>query len=200
MGNVYIPMDLENDIIREVQMFIDEEQETKQTIMDAANRARAELEGKKKQIENEQRDKVDTFMSFTSMTDRAKARKLLEANDWDLEKATANQFASSPDLFKHEQNNNHNSHNHVQPGSHVGGNVHGSQKTVIRIILPGNETYTFQMDAHDTFWSVYGRLVQSVPELVNKPGFTLEITGGNGMHTSVLNEPEFNQTLIEKGM
>ena len=119
----------------------------------------------KTQIENEQSDKVDIFMTITAMTDRAKARKLLEENEWNLEKATANQFASPPD-----------------------------QKAVIRIILPDNRMYTFQMDAHDTFWGVYGRLVQSVPELLNKPGFTMAING------SVLDEPEYDQTLIDKGM
>merc|ERR1712228_798773 len=141
--NVYLPMDLEQNIIAEVEMFIDEEKEMNNQMI-------------KQKQESEKKDKVDTFMTFTSITDRNKARKLLEENEWDLQQAAAKQYSSSPDIM---QNAN-------QPGNdnhHV-----GSNKAVIRMILPDNRQYTYQMDGHDTFWGVYGRLLQSVPELASK--------------------------------
>jgi len=63
-------------------------------------------------------------------------------------------------------------------------------KAVIRMILPDNRQYTYQMDGNDTFWGVYGRLLQSVPELASK-AFNLELSNG-----STLNENEFDQTLF----
>ena len=122
-------------------------------------------------------------MTFTSITDRNKARQLLQDNDWDLQKAAAKQFSSSPDV--------------MQGGGGGGGGGGGegaanghanAQKAVIRMILPDNRQYTYQMDGNDTFWGVYGRLLQSVPELASK-AFSLELSNGH-----VLNENEFDQT------
>merc|ERR1712228_170304 len=99
--------DLEQNIIAEVEMFIDEEKEM--------NNQKQEIQDKKQKIESEKKDKVDTFMTFTSITDRNKARKLLEENEWDLQQAAAKQYSSSPDIM---QNAN-------QPGNdnhHVGSN------------------------------------------------------------------------------
>ena len=123
-------------------------------------------------------------MTFTSITDKNKARQLLEDNDWDLQKAAAKQFSSSPDVMQQQQEEQHG----------VGGgegalNGHGNaQKAVIRMILPDNRQYTYQMDGNDTFWGVYGRLLQSVPELASK-AFSLELSNGH-----ILNENEFDQT------
>lgn len=187
--NVYLPMDLEQNIIAEVEMFIDEEKETKSQML----KHKQEIQAKKDKLEKEQKDKVDTFMTFTSITDRKRARQLLEENEWNLEQAAAKQFTSSPDIMQQGGGHGH----YVNEGGGGGGQVKGSQKAVIRMILPDHREYTFQMDGHDTFWGVYGRLLQSVPELASK-AFTLELRSGN--HTSVLNEPEFDQQLIDKGM
>ena len=123
-------------------------------------------------------------MTFTSITDRNKARKLLEENEWDLQKAAAKQFSSSPDVMQ----NNGGEGGGGGGGGHGAANGHG-QKAVIRMILPDNRQYTYQMDGNDTFWGVYGRLLQSVPELASK-AFTLELQNGQPM-----NENQFDQTL-----
>merc|ERR1712173_555255 len=152
-------------------------------------------------VEKERADKVDTFMTFTSITDKQVARQLLEDTHWDLEAATQKQFTSSPDIgnlaqgaFASEGNvgqsidmdqmNNGNNYQQATP------------KAVIRIMLPDNRQYTYQMDAHDTFWGVYGRLLQAVPELQNKPGFNLELKATG--HT--MKESEFDQTLQQAGL
>ena len=143
-------------------------------------------------MEQEKQDKLDTFMTFTSITDRKRATTLLKENDWNLEQAAAKQFTSSPDLLQDDQNAIVN-----EGGGHAASNIKGSEKAIIRMILPDNRQYTYQMDGHDTFWGVYGRLLQSVPELASK-AFTLELHNGNT--TSILNEPEFDQRLSDKGM
>ena len=139
-------------------------------------KAKKEVEETKQKEESEKETKVDTFMTFTSITDRDQARKLLEENEWDLQKAAAKQFSSSPDVMLPEGDKQ---------------NGHGAtQKAIIRMILPDNRQYTYQMDGNDTFWGVYGRLLQSVPELASK-AFSLELSDGHK-----LSENEFDQTLI----
>jgi len=175
--NVYLPMDLEENIIAEVEMYIDEEKENTERL--AKNKQ--EVQASKQKVEDDKNEKIETFMTFTSITDKNKARQLLEENEWDLQKAAAKQFSSSPDV--------------MQGGGGGGGegaaNGHANaQKAVIRMILPDNRQYTYQMDGNDTFWGVYGRLLQSVPELASK-AFSLELSNGH-----VLNENEFDQTLI----
>lgn len=142
-----------------------------------------EIEESKQKAQSDKNDKIDTFMTFTSITDRNKARKLLEENDWDLQKAAAKQFSSSPDVLSGHNNGNEGG------GGYPNGHQH---KAVIRMILPDNRQYTYQMDGNDTFWGVYGRLLQSVPELASK-AFSLELSH-NG---HVLNENEFDQTLTQ---
>jgi len=177
--NIYLPMDLEENIIAEIEMYIDEEKDT----TDKLSRQKAEIEQSKQKVQSDKNEKIDTFMTFTSITDRNKARKLLEENDWDLQKAAAKQFSSSPDVLS--------GHNNANEGGGGYPNGHGAQKAVIRMILPDNRQYTYQMDGNDTFWGVYGRLLQSVPELASK-AFSLELSNGH-----VLNENEFDQTLSQ---
>eukprot|EP01084_Bolivina_argentea_P280427 479583_1 len=65
------------------------------------------------------------------------------------------------------------------------------KKANIRMILPDNRQYRYQMYANETVWGLYGRLLQSVPELASKR-FNLELPNGH-----VLKENEFNQTLTQ---
>ena len=130
-------------------------------------------------------------MTFTSITDKNKARQLLQDNDWDLQKAAAKQFSSSPDVMQQQQQQHGIRGGGGDGGGEGASNGHGpnAQKAVIRMILPDNRQYTYQMDGNDTFWGVYGRLLQSVPELASK-AFSLELSNGH-----ILNENEFDQTL-----
>jgi len=176
--NVYLPMDLEENITMEVQMQIDEEKELKNKL----SRQKQEIEASKQKKASAENDKIDTFMTFTSITDRNRARQLLESNDWDLQKAAAQQFSSSPDVMRNNGN--------IGGGEGPKKQSANNGKAVIRMILPDNRQYTYQMDGNDTFWGVYGRLLQSVPELASK-AFNLELSNG-----STLNENEFDQTLF----
>merc|ERR1712087_301862 len=134
------------------------------------------------------------------------ARKFLEDTHWDLEAATQKQFTSSPDIghLAHDalegQSLDMDQMNGNQGGNQMGNGNNSYQnatpKAVIRIMLPDNRQYTYQMDAHDTFWGVYGRLLQAVPELQNKPGFNLELKATG--HT--MKESEFDQTLQQAGL
>lgn len=184
--NIYLPMDLEQNIMAEVEMYMDEEQ----SAVDALSEHKAQI-GLLKEKEEEakksaEEQKVSTFMSFTGQTDREKARKSLIAHEWDLEAAAQKEFASSPNVMKEDK---------VEGGE--GGpyqSVVSADKAVVRIVLPDNRQYTYQMDGGDTFWGVYGRLVSAVPELASK-SFTFEMANG---HT--LSEGEFNQELAQAGL
>eukprot|EP00484_Ammonia_sp_Unknown_P001345 CAMPEP_0197021330 /NCGR_PEP_ID=MMETSP1384-20130603/2195_1 /TAXON_ID=29189 /ORGANISM="Ammonia sp." /LENGTH=261 /DNA_ID=CAMNT_0042449131 /DNA_START=126 /DNA_END=911 /DNA_ORIENTATION=- len=171
--NVYLPMDLEQSILTQIEEYESNDKE----ILEKLDKCQQEVQESKQQEESARNQKIDTFMTFTSITDRDRAVKLLEQNEWDLQKAAAQQFASSPDVTVAEGNG---------PGANANGH---SPKAVIRLILPDNRQYTYQMDGNDTFWGVYGRLLQSVPELASK-AFSLELSNGH-----ILNENEFDQTL-----
>eukprot|EP01083_Nonionella_stella_P166465 556629_1 len=135
--NIYVPMDLEKTIIKQVQEYIDEEKELKHR-----------LSQQKKEVSNAKDEKINTFMSFTSITDKTRARELLEANDWDLEKAAAQQFSSSPSVA---------ANNNEGPGSYnsnPNGQSAQAQKAIIRMILPDNRQYTYQMDYDDSHFQV----------------------------------------------
>eukprot|EP01084_Bolivina_argentea_P274042 466967_1 len=175
--NIYVPMDLEENLIAEIEMYIDEDKEIKERL----SKQKKEITESKQAAETDKNQKIETFMSFTSITDRNKARQLLESNGWDLQKAAAQQFSSSQDVSIHEGRHN-------KPPN---GGDNNAQKAIIRMILPDNRQYTYQMDGNDTFWGVYGRLLQSVPELASK-AFSLELQNGH-----VLNENEFDQTLAQ---
>ena len=165
------------------------------------------MQEKRDKEEVERQDKIDTFMTFTSITDRQTARQHLEAAGWDLEAATQKQFGSSPDVMKHHGAQGlvegksldmgaEGGYNAVQlNGNGMNNAPQQSSKAVIRIMLPDNRQYTYQMDAHDTFWGVYGRLLQSVPEL-NQKAFNLELKASGHQ----LKEEEFDQTLSQAGL
>eukprot|EP01084_Bolivina_argentea_P161264 280756_1 len=188
--NIYIPMDLEENIIAEVQMYMDEEKEVQENLA----KKKSEIEQKKQQQENEKNEKVDTFLTFTSMTDRKKAREILEKNEWDLEKAAASQFSSSPNIYGGGGGGPGGGGGAPDEGGAYQQPPNNQSKAVIRMILPDNRQYTYQMDGNDTFWGVYGRLLQSVPELASK-AFSLELSNGH-----ILNENEFDQTLTHASL
>jgi len=196
-------MDLEENIINEIQMYVDEEK----ALTERLEKVQLEVEEKRNKEESERNDKLDTFMTFTSITDRETARKLLEATDWDLEAATQKQFGSSPDIKVNQHAGPVEGQSiDMGPGGGYGAQMNGNGvsngggsahmgKAVVRIILPDNRQYTYQMDAHDTFWGVYGRLLQSAPEL-NQKAFNLELKASGHQ----LKEEEFDQTLSHAGL
>eukprot|EP00485_Elphidium_margaritaceum_P012445 CAMPEP_0202688022 /NCGR_PEP_ID=MMETSP1385-20130828/3561_1 /ASSEMBLY_ACC=CAM_ASM_000861 /TAXON_ID=933848 /ORGANISM="Elphidium margaritaceum" /LENGTH=258 /DNA_ID=CAMNT_0049342893 /DNA_START=42 /DNA_END=818 /DNA_ORIENTATION=+ len=174
--NIYIPMDLEKTIMAEIEGYVEEEN----ALQTRLSKTKQEMEESKQMLEQEQGDKVDTFMNFTSITDRTRALTLLEENEWDLEKATAKQWGSSAEVTK--QNG----------GGGADANDIG-QKTVIRLKLPDKTEYTYQMDANDTFWGVIGLICKSVPSIQSR-AHHFEFNG------STLFESQWNDTLLNMGM
>ena len=164
-----------------------------------------EVQEKRDQEESKKEEDIDTFMQFCiTIKDRNTARQILEENNWDLQAATQKQFTSSPDVLTHPTHHGMVEGKSIDMGGGAqmngngmsnGGGQQQYSKAVIRIILPDNRQYTYQMDAHDTFWGVYGRLLQSVPELAQK-AFTLELRS-NGHQ---MKEEEFDQTLSQANL
>ena len=141
---------------------------------------------KKKELKKKEEDeKINTLMSVLSINDKIKAKKLLIEHEWDAEKAAAFTLnaLSSNNVFDDKVNNNKNKNSKKNKMKYDGNN------SVIRIILPDNRQYTYKLSGTDTFWEVYSKLVQSVPQYSNKP-FTFVLPNG---HT--LSESEFDCTL-----
>lgn len=142
---------------------------------------------KRKQDKEQEKDQmIDTFMSVTSTTDRKSALLTLKENGWNLEMAASAAFSSNNVLVS----------NSPPPGTAYANNNSYQQpvqvqKSTIRMLLPDGRQFSYQMDASDTFWGVYGRILQSVPDLGNK-AFTFELKNGH-----VLSENEFDQTLLQ---
>merc|ERR1711971_575407 len=64
--NIYLQMDLEENIMAEIDMYIDEEKELTQRL----ENIKIDVQKKRDLADKEREDKIETFMTFTSITDR----------------------------------------------------------------------------------------------------------------------------------
>ncbi|ETO06627.1 hypothetical protein RFI_30762, partial [Reticulomyxa filosa] len=127
-----------------------------------------------KKKDNEQIEKVRTLRSLASLNTDEDAVHYLNEHQWDLEKAAEAVFALNSDPQITMKNKKVDS-------------------ALILLLLPDNTTHTFDMQASQTFWELYGQTLRVAPELRRK-NFTFVLPDG-----VALQENEFNQTLEHCG-
>mmetsp|Transcript_59504 Transcript_59504/g.72838 ORF Transcript_59504/g.72838 Transcript_59504/m.72838 type:complete len:285 (+) Transcript_59504:66-920(+) len=188
--NSNIDTTIEETFIAEINSYIEEESKLMTQIKNGKEQVLQQKQLNKEKLKEEQNDKINDLMSALSIQDRNKAQELLIENNWNVEQAADKAFSqiSSKNIFASNTNNGSNNN-----GSTYGNNINNNQQQMmseIRIILPDNRQYKYNLPAKDTFWDVYSKLVISVPEYTNK-AFTFILPNGHK-----LSENEFDSTLL----